>query len=340
MKILVTGAAGFIGMHLCKKLIDLNYLVIGLDNINSYYDTSLKYARLNELGIAKQDIYYNRLISSNDNFNFIELDLTDAGNLIALFAKENFDIVINLAAQAGVRYSITNPKDYISSNIDGFFNLLEACRTFPPKHLIYASSSSVYGNHNDGPFKTSHNTDRPISLYAATKKTNELMAYTYAQLYNIPSTGLRFFTVYGPWGRPDMAYFSFTANIIEHKNIALYNNGDLKRDFTYIDDITESIERLIPLIPQTQNGEVPYRLLNIGNEKPIEVKKFVEILENHLGRKAIIDYKPMQPGDVMLTYADTTEIEHLTNFKPNTPLEHGLKNFVSWYTNYYLAENA
>lgn len=336
MKILVTGAAGFIGMHLCKKLTNLNYQVFGLDNINSYYDTTLKYSRLNELGIFKNDIFYNNIISHSKNLSFIELDLTDAGNLIALFAKEKFDIVINLAAQAGVRYSITNPKDYISSNIEGFFNILEACRTFPPKHLIYASSSSVYGNNRQIPFKTTHNTDQPISLYAATKKTNELLAYTYAQLYKIPCTGLRFFTVYGPWGRPDMAYFSFTTNIIQKKAISLYNNGDLKRDFTYIDDIIESISRLIPLDPKSQNGEIPYRILNIGNEHPVDVKSFVELLEKHIGIKAIIEYKPMQPGDVYLTYADTNDIEQLTKFKPSTSLDNGLRNFVNWYNSYYM----
>jgi UDP-glucuronate 4-epimerase len=339
MKILLTGAAGFIGMHTAQRLLKEGHEVIGLDNINSYYDTNLKYGRLNELGIPKSAILYNKILTGHTGFKFIELDLNDAGNLMALFAKQQFDIVINLAAQAGVRYSITNPKDYIESNIVGFFNLLECCRTFVPKHLIYASSSSVYGNSTEVPFRTTNNTDSPVSLYAATKKTNELMAYTYSHLYSIPCTGLRFFTVYGPWGRPDMAYFSFTKNIIEQQPISLYNNGNLKRDFTYIDDIVESIVRLIPKTPVATSNEAAYRLINIGNQNPVEVSTFVSVLETCIGKKATIESTPMQPGDVYTTYADTSEIESITGFTPNTSIEKGLQRFVNWFKSHYSIKN-
>jgi UDP-glucuronate 4-epimerase len=335
MKILITGTAGFIGMHLAQKLVSLGFDVVGLDNINSYYDTSLKYNRLGQLGIHKQDIFYNKLIHGKPHFRFVEMDLSDAGNLMALFGKEQFDVVINLAAQAGVRYSITNPRDYINANVIGFFNLLEACRTFPLKHLIYASSSSVYGNNKDIPFTTDHKTDEPISLYAATKKSNELMAYTYSHLYSMPSTGLRFFTVYGPWGRPDMAYFTFTRNIINNLPIQLYNNGNLKRDFTYVSDIVESIVRLLDKAPNTLNHTAPHRLLNIGNQHPVEVKTFVAIIEKLIGKSAIIENLPMQPGDVNITFADTKPIQELTGFEPNTSLELGLKYFVDWYLKYF-----
>ncbi len=282
MKILVTGAAGFIGMHTVIKLVQNGHEVVGLDNINAYYDTSLKYGRLNELGIAMDSIFYNKLMDGKDSFKFIELDLTDAGNLMALFASQSFEIVINLAAQAGVRHSITNPSDYIQSNIIGFYNVLEACKAFPIKHLIFASSSSVYGNSNDVPFQTTQNTDKPISLYAATKKTNELIAYNYSHLFGIPTTGLRFFTVYGPWGRPDMAYFSFTKNILKDKEIELYNNGQLKRDFTYVDDLVESIGRLIEKIPQKSNESAPFVIFNIGNQTPVDVISFVKTIERLL----------------------------------------------------------
>lgn len=334
MKILVTGAAGFIGMHVCLKLVELNYEIVGMDNINSYYDTSLKYDRLAQLGIQKEKIFYNQKIGGLPNFSFLEVDLSDAGSLMALFSKEKFDVVINLAAQAGVRYSITNPRDYINSNVVGFFNLLEACRTYPIKHFIYASSSSVYGNNKTIPFSTEHKTDEPISLYAATKKSNELMAYTYAHLYKIPATGLRFFTVYGPWGRPDMAYFSFTKNITEGKEIQLYNHGKLKRDFTYVDDIVNSIAALVDKYPTNNENQAPNRVLNIGNQNPVDVITFVNILENLIGQKARIKNVPMQPGDVAITYADTSEIEALTGVAPNTPLKTGLEQFVSWYKNY------
>lgn len=335
MNILITGTAGFIGMHAAKAIAEEGFHVTGLDNINSYYDTGLKYSRLQNLGVEKDDILYNRELKGNGSFSFIQLDLNDAGNLMALFARKKFDVVIHLAAQAGVRYSITNPKDYINSNILGFFNVLEACRTYPVKHLIYASSSSVYGDNPESPFKTTHRTDTPISLYAATKKTNEILAYTYSFLYKIPCTGLRFFTVYGPWGRPDMAYFSFTKNILEHKPISLYNNGHLKRDFTYIDDVIEPIKRLIDNPPDFSGTLPGYRLLNVGNQHPVELIDFVHILEQHLGQQAIINYKPMQPGDVYSTYADTMETQQLTGFSPNTPIEFGLKKFVDWYVAHY-----
>jgi UDP-glucuronate 4-epimerase len=328
MKVLVTGAAGFIGMHTVIKLIQLDYEVIGLDNINAYYDTSLKYGRLKEIGIEQEAIFYNKVIQGKKDFKFVELDLTDAGNLMALFATQKFDVIINLAAQAGVRYSITNPKDYIESNIVGFFNLLECCRAFPVKHLLYASSSSVYGNSSNIPFKTNQQTDDPISLYAATKKSNELMAYTYAHLYQIPATGLRFFTVYGPWGRPDMAYFLFTKKILEGSPIQVFAEGKLQRDFTFVGDITESIARLINLPPA---NKPLYRLLNIGNSKPTTVIDFIQILEKIIGIEAIKDFLPMQDGDVELTYADTKPIEALTGFSPCTSLTEGLAKFVIWY---------
>ncbi len=334
MKILVTGAAGFIGMHISLKLALENHEVIGIDNINSYYDVNLKYGRLQNLGINKDEILYNKAIAGIKKFSFVELDLQDAGNLMALFAVNRFDIVINLAAQAGVRYSITNPRDYIESNIVGFFNILETCRNFPVKHLIYASSSSVYGKTNEIPFKVTQTTDQPISLYAATKKSNELMAFTYAHLYKIPMSGLRFFTVYGPWGRPDMAYFSFTKNIYESKAIHLFNGGDLKRDFTYIDDVVEVINRLLLASPQT-GKETPHKVYNIGNNQPELVTKFLSVLEGFIGSKAIIEIKPRQPGDVDITYADCSELNALINFKPDTPIQIGLKNFVEWYKEYY-----
>lgn len=335
MKILVTGAAGFIGMHVSQKLSDEGHEILGIDNINSYYETSLKYGRLKELGIRKDSILYNKIIVGKDNFKFVELDLTDAGGLMALFASSKFDVVINLAAQAGVRYSISNPKDYIDSNIIGFFNLLECCRSFPIKHLIFASSSSVYGNSSLVPFHTSHNTDKPVSLYAATKKTNELLAYNYSHLFEIPSTGLRFFTVYGPWGRPDMAYFNFTKKILSGEAIELYNNGNLKRDFTYVDDIVESIARLVEKQPKQLEKEPAFQLFNIGNQHPVDVISFVKAIEKILNKNAIINNKPMQAGDVTITYSDTSDLENHINFKPNTSLEVGLVKFVEWYKIFY-----
>lgn len=335
MKILVTGAAGFIGMHVSKRLAHDGHQVIGIDNINSYYETGLKYGRLSELGIRKDDIYYNKALAGNRNFTFYELDLTDAGCLMALFASQQFDVIINLAAQAGVRYSISNPKDYIESNIIGFFNLLECCRAFPVHHLIFASSSSVYGNSHDIPFQTTQNTDKPISLYATTKKTNELLAYNYAHLFGIATTGLRFFTVYGPWGRPDMAYFSFTKKILSGDDIELYNHGNLKRDFTYVDDIVESIARLVNKPPVANESEPGFQLFNIGNQQPVDVIAFVNILEEVLDAKASIVNKPMQAGDVSITYSDTSELESYIDFKPNTTLQYGLGEFVNWFKMYY-----
>jgi UDP-glucuronate 4-epimerase len=335
MKILVTGAAGFIGMHVSNRLSNEGHDVIGIDNINSYYDTSLKYGRLNILGVRKENIFLNKEVQGKRNFRFYKLDLTDAQLLMELFSSQKFDVIINLAAQAGVRYSISNPKDYIESNVIGFFNILECCKAFPVKHLIFASSSSVYGNSHDVPFQTSQNTDKPISLYAATKKTNELLAYNYSHLFAIPTTGLRFFTVYGQWGRPDMAYFSFTKNILEDKPIQLFNNGFLKRDFTYIGDIVESIVRLLDKYPVKTENDPPYQLLNIGNQKPVDVIRFVQTIEKILDKKATIINKPMQAGDVVITYSDTSDLEKLIEFKPNTELDQGLEHFVDWYKKFY-----
>lgn len=336
MKILVTGIAGFIGMHLAQRLSADGYEIVGIDNINSYYDKSLKYGRLKELGIMKDAIRYNIMISGYNNLKFVQLDLTDTDGLMSLFKSQKFDVIINLAAQAGVRYSISNPEDFISSNVIGFFNLLECCRAIPVKHLIFASSSSVYGNSSKVPFKIHHKTDNPISLYATTKKTNELLAYNYSHLFGIPTTGLRFFTVYGPWGRPDMAYFDFTQKVLSGENIELYNNGILKRDFTYINDVVESIARLISKKPVKKGKKPAFQLFNVGNQQPIEVIAFLETIEKILGIKAKIIKKPMQAGDVTITYSDTKELEQLILFKPKTDLAIGLKHFINWYKTYYL----
>ncbi|WP_143414827.1 NAD-dependent epimerase [Geobacillus sp. E263] len=333
MLILVTGAAGFIGMHLSKRLVKDGYSVIGIDNLNDYYDVTLKKDRVKEL------IKY-------DSFRFFELDLIDQSRLVDLFKTYKFETVINLAAQAGVRYSLVNPTAYINSNLVGFANILEACRHFNIQHLIYASSSSVYGSNTKMPFSEHDNVDHPVSLYAATKKSNELMAHTYSHLYGIPTTGLRFFTVYGPWGRPDMAYFSFTKNILEGKPIKVFNYGNMKRDFTYIDDIVEGIVRLIKRIPEANDSwdrsnpdpatsYAPYRIYNIGNNQPVKLMDFVETLEKLLGKKANIEFLPMQDGDVEATYADITDLHDAVGFKPSTSLEKGLQNFVDWYISYY-----
>ena len=332
-KILVTGAAGFIGFHLCKKLCYEDRQVYGLDNINDYYDPKLKEARLN-------------LLFQYKNFKFQKIDLVEKGTVDALFKNEKFDYVINLAAQAGVRYSLTNPYAYIDSNIWGFLNILESCRNNPVKHLIYASSSSVYGANRKIPFSVHQNVDHPLSLYAATKKSNELMAHTYSSLYNIPTTGLRFFTVYGPWGRPDMAAFLFTKAIIENRPIDVFNYGNMKRDFTYIDDIVEGIFRLITKVatpnnnwsgddPDPSSSFAPYKLYNIGNNQPVELSKFIEILEDLIGKKANKNFLPMQPGDVYETYADVENLIRDVGFKPKTDLKKGLENFVAWYKEYY-----
>jgi len=317
VKILVTGAAGFIGFHTCKKLCEEGYEITGIDNINNYYDIGLKQSRL-------------ELLKEFNNFKFIRSDLTDKMELSTIFEKTNPDIVINLAAQPGVRYSITNPEVSIQSNIISFFNLLECSKVFKIKKLIYASSSSVYGNSVKTPFSVKDIVDHPVSLYAATKKSNELMAYTYFHLYKIPMTGLRFFTVYGPWGRPDMAYFKFADKIMKGETIEIYNNGDMERDFTYIDDVTESISRLLK-----KTDDTDYRLFNIGGEHPVNLLKFVETLEKKLGKIAVKEFKGMQPGDVKITSADTTDLAEYIDYIPEVRIEDGLEKFVNWFKEYY-----
>ena len=331
--ILITGAAGFIGVHLSNQLTNHGYSVIGLDNMNTYYDLNLKKDRLAQL-------------NDNRNFMFVECDLTDRERINKIFEEHRPAVVISLAAQAGVRYSIENPYAYLDSNLTGFLNILEACRNYPVDHLLYASSSSVYGGNKVAPFSTNHNVDHPVSLYAATKKSNELMAHTYSHLYNIPTTGLRFFTVYGPWGRPDMAYFSFTKDIIEGNPIKVFNHGKMERDFTYIDDIVEGIVKLIPLAPE-KNPDwdesvdelgasfAPYRVYNIGNNSPVPLMKFINVLEEKIGKEANKQYMEMQPGDVLRTYADVSELERDIDFKPSTNIEEGLGKFVDWYKEYY-----
>jgi UDP-glucuronate 4-epimerase len=332
-KILITGTAGFIGFHLSNLLLKNGYNVIGIDNLNDYYDVNLKIDRV-------------KILEKQENYEFIKMDLKDKKNIDELFEKNNFDYVINLAAQAGVRYSIENPYAYVDSNLIGFVNILEACRNNPVKHLIYASSSSVYGGNKVAPFSTNHNVDHPVSLYAATKKSNELMAHTYSHLYNIPTTGLRFFTVYGPWGRPDMAYFSFTNNIMSGKPIKVFNHGNMERDFTYIDDIVEGIYKLLNKIPQKNknwdetkddlsSSFAPYKIYNIGNNKPVKLMDFINTLEDKIGKQAEKIYMDMQPGDVFRTYADTTDLENEIGFKPSTTIDEGLANFAKWYKEYY-----
>lgn len=349
MKILVTGTAGFIGYHLTNKLLPAGHEVIGLDIINDYYDVNLKYARLSQAGIEKEDIEYNRVIGSKlyPNYRFIKLKLEDRDNLNALFEREKFDRVCNLAAQAGVRYSLTNPHAYIDSNIVGFINILEACRHNSIKHLVYASSSSVYGLNGRIPFSESHNVDHPISLYAASKKSNELMAHTYSHLFGLPTTGLRFFTVYGPWGRPDMALFIFTKAITEGKPIQVFNNGEMERDFTYIDDIVEGIFRILTDSPAKGNPEwsvmnpdpssspAPYKIYNIGNSKPVKLMDFIHAIEKNLGKKAIIRFEPMQAGDVKKTWADVAALNEDFGYVPLTKSETGIRNFVTWYKEIY-----
>ena len=337
MKILITGAAGFIGFHLSKRLLTLGHEVFGLDNINDYYDVNLKYARLKELGIKQEgaQVYNNEVLSTgNDLFRFINLNIEDRENLPRLFKKENFEVVCNLAAQAGVRYSLENPETYIDSNIVGFLNILECCRHHSIKHLIYASSSSVYGQNKKTPFSIDDNVDHPISLYAATKKSNELMAYTYSHLYDLPVTGLRFFTVYGPWGRPDMAIYLFTKAIVEDKSINVFNNGNMSRDFTYIDDIIRGIEISFNNKPKKTDCKPPYQLFNIGNGSPQSLMDFIAAIESSTGKTAIKNFLPMQPGDVMQTFADTTKLEML-GYASTTSIAEGVKYFVEWYKNFY-----
>lgn len=321
-KVLITGAAGFIGFHLAKRLLSLGAQVAGLDNLNPYYDVHLKLDRLREL-----DLY--------PSFSFTCGDLADAGAVNSLFDEFKPDIVVNLAAQAGVRYSIDHPRSYIDSNIIGFFNILEACRHFQPEHLLYAFSSSVYGNQQKTPFATTDPVDHPISLYAATKKSDELMAYTYSHLYGIPATGLRFFTVYGPFGRPDMAYFSFTRKIMAGEPIKIFNQGDMYRDFTYVDDIVAGVERMLCNPPVPNETGDRYKLYNIGNNHPEKLMTFIETLEDVLGKKAQKEFLPMQPGDVYQTYADVSELEKDFGFKPQTSIREGLSQFAQWYKKYY-----
>lgn len=337
MKVLVTGAAGFIGYHLCKRLLEEGIEVIGLDNLNDYYSVNLKYARLELLGVKKGALNSLQALTSSEThskFSFLKCDLCEERRIMRLFEEQQFDIVINLAAQAGVRYSIDNPHSYTSSNIEGFLNILEGCRQNPVKHLIFASSSSVYGLNNEMPFEVEHRTDQPASLYAATKKANELMAHAYAHLYNIPCTGLRFFTVYGPLGRPDMAYFKFANLIMEEKPIDVYNEGNMGRDFTFIDDIVESLFRLIPK-PMKSGGSISYQLFNIGNGTPVSLLDFVHILEKLLGKSSPKNMLPMQLGDVEKTWANVDQLYQYINYRPQVNIEQGLAHFVHWYKNYY-----
>lgn len=341
-KILITGSAGFIGYHLSARLISLGYKVSGLDSVNNYYDVGLKEARVKNLKLKANDAPFE----DASLFTFHRLDLIDKGSIMELFKSEHFDYVIHLAAQAGVRYSLENPQAYVDSNLVGFMNVLESCRNNPPRHLIFASSSSVYGLNRMVPFSESQHTDHPVSLYAATKKANEVIAHSYAHLFNIPLTGLRFFTVYGPWGRPDMAYFSFTRKIFEGEPIEVFNNGNLMRDFTYIDDIINGIVSLLdkipqgnplfnPMAPDPSLSSAPFKIFNIGNNNPVSLMEFIATLEKVIGKEAIKVYKPMQAGDVYATHADIESLTNLVGFKPGTSLNAGLIHFVDWYRDYY-----
>ncbi len=333
MKALVTGCAGFIGMHVCQLLLDRGDEVIGVDNLNDYYDVALKEARLARLAASPQ-------------FRLARIDIADRAAMAALFAAERPQRVINLAAQAGVRYSLKNPHAYVDSNVVGFVNLLEGCRDAGVEHLVYASSSSIYGGNERMPFSEHDNVDHPVSLYAATKKSNELMAHTYSHLFGIPTTGLRFFTVYGPWGRPDMALFLFTKAILEGRPIDVFNHGRMQRDFTFIDDIAEGVLRVLDVPPAANPGFdrmtpdpatswAPYRVFNIGNHQPVELMAYIEALESALGRKAMKNFLPLQDGDVPATYADTTELRRVTGFAPATAVKDGVGKFVEWYRSYY-----
>ena len=348
MKILISGTAGFIGFHLANRLIARGDYVVGLDSINDYYDTGLKYARLEYAGIPREEIEYGKLVNSrkHPNYRFIQLNLEDREALHQLFAQEKFDAVVNLAAQAGVRYSLINPQAYLDSNITGFLNILEGCRHHGVKHLAYASSSSVYGLNEKMPFSTHDNVDHPISLYAASKKSNELMAHTYSHLFGLPTTGLRFFTVYGPWGRPDMALFLFTKAILANKPIQVFNEGRMIRDFTYIDDIVEGIVRVIDnppagnpdwsgLQPDPATSRAPYKLYNIGNQNPVSLLDFIRAIEDKLGRRAVMELLPMQPGDVAATSADVSDLANDLGYHPATPVKTGIDRFLEWYLEYY-----
>jgi len=332
-RVLVTGCAGFIGFHLAQRLLSDGFTVIGIDNINDYYDIKIKEARLNKL-------------TANPDFDFVRLDMADRDKMAALFADNQFDVVVNLAAQAGVRYSLKNPHAYVDSNLVGFVNILEGCRHNNVKHLVYASSSSVYGANTLMPFSIHHNVDHPVSLYAASKKANELMSHTYSHLYKLPTTGLRFFTVYGPWGRPDMALFLFTRAILEDKPIDVFNNGRMQRDFTYIDDIIEGVVRVMGSLPEPNPGwhgdapdpgtsYAPFKIYNIGNNNPVELLDFIGAIEDALDRKATKNMLPMQAGDVPATYADIDDLTADVGFKPATPLAEGIEKFVDWYRDFY-----
>ena len=348
MKILVTGAAGFIGFYVCKGLLNRGDIVVGLDNINTYYDVSLKYGRLSALGIQKEYVDWYKFVQSNvyEQFRFIRMNLEDKQAMRMLFANEHFDKVVNLAAQAGVRYSIENPYAYVESNIDGFLNVLEGCRHYQVKHLVYASSSSVYGLNGKVPFSEKDSIAHPISLYAATKKSNELMAHTYSHLYGVPSTGLRFFTVYGPWGRPDMSPFLFADAMLHGRPIKVFNNGDMLRDFTYIDDIVEGVLRVIDDIPaptpdwsaqapDPSSSAAPYKIYNIGNSHPVKLMDFIHAIEEAIARPAEKIYLPMQPGDVYQTNADTSALQSELGFKPDKPIKEGVRETIDWYRSFY-----
>ena len=348
MKILVTGAAGFIGFYVCKGLLNRGDIVVGLDNINTYYDVSLKYGRLSALGIQQEYVDWYKFVQSNvyEQFRFIRMNLEDKQAMRMLFANEHFDKVVNLAAQAGVRYSIENPYAYVESNIDGFLNVLEGCRHYQVKHLVYASSSSVYGLNGKVPFSEKDSIAHPISLYAATKKSNELMAHTYSHLYGVPSTGLRFFTVYGPWGRPDMTPFLFADARLHGRPIKVFNNGDMLRDFTYIDDIVEGVLRVIDHIPaptpdwsaqapDPSSSAAPYKIYNIGNSHPVKLMDFIHAIEEAIARPAEKIYLPMQPGDVYQTNADTSALQSELGFKPDKPIKEGVRETIDWYRSFY-----
>ncbi|MDN3689158.1 NAD-dependent epimerase [Cyclobacterium jeungdonense] len=348
MKILITGTAGFIGMHLAEALLERGDEVVGLDSINDYYEIQLKYDRLSETGIDPAAIQYGKLQSSNKypGYQFIQLQLEDKEGIMKLFDEQKFDKVVNLAAQAGVRYSLTNPDAYIQANIVGFLNILEACRHHEIKHLAYASSSSVYGTNTQMPFATSQNVDHPVSLYAASKKSNELMAHTYSHLFGLPTTGLRFFTVYGPWGRPDMALFLFTKAILEDKPIQVFNYGEMMRDFTYVDDIVQGVIRVVDQPPvadphwdpdtgDASKSKAPYTIYNIGNSSPVKLMDFIHAIEDALGKEAKKEMLPIQPGDVPATYADTTPLEKELGYKPATSVPFGIQQFIKWYRSYY-----
>ena len=348
MKILVTGAAGFIGFYVCKGLLNRGDIVVGLDNINTYYDVSLKYGRLSALGIQQEYVDWYKFVQSNvyEQFRFIRMNLEDKQAMRMLFANEHFDKVVNLAAQAGVRYSIENPYAYVESNIDGFLNVLEGCRHYQVKHLVYASSSSVYGLNGKVPFSEKDSIAHPISLYAATKKSNELMAHTYSHLYGVPSTGLRFFTVYGPWGRPDMSPFLFADAMLHGRPIKVFNNGDMLRDFTYIDDIVEGVLRVIDHIPaptpdwsaqapDPSSSAAPYKIYNIGNSHPVKLMDFIHAIEEAIARPAEKIYLPMQPGDVYLTNADTSALQSELGFKPDKQIKEGVRETIDWYRSFY-----